>query len=240
MSMLDYLDPLILPLALDEIGFSGENLPALKLTELASGSGKAVSVPYLQVKSIEALARLRMRSAEPLMTEILSARRFLAWTHPRELRVAAAQALEAMNPIRAAEVIPNTGLSQQELTMKPLDGTAKSWVRQRRYPRVSPETALNATAISTKGKTTVSLSALSLGGGLATKQNRLPLGMDAMLEMQVGMRTLRSRVLFHEVPGGISFEIADITLDERSRLRQLISKQISQMGTVQARAAAMA
>ena len=64
--------------------------------------------------------------------------------------------------------------------------------------------------------------------------------MDAMLEMQVGMRTLRSHVLFHEVAGGISFEIADITLDERSRLRQLISKQISQMGTVQARATAMA
>jgi hypothetical protein len=54
------------------------------------------------------------------------------------------------------------------------------------------------------------------------------------------MRTLRSHVLFHEVNGGISFEIADITLDERSRLRQLITKQISQMGTVQARAAAMA
>ena len=240
MSMLDYLDPLILPLALDEIGFTGENLPALKLTDMASGGGKAASVPYLQVKSIEALARLRMRSAEPLMTEIVSARKFLSWTHPRELRVAAAQALEMLNPIRAAEVIPKCGLSQQELTMKPLDGTAKSWVRQRRYPRVSPETALNATAVSSKGKTVVSLSALSLGGGLATKQNRLPLGMDAMLEMQVGMRTLRSHVLFHEVAGGISFEIADITLDERSRLRQLISKQISQMGTVQARAAAMA
>ena len=70
MSMLDYLDPLILPLALDEIGFTGENLPALKLTDMASGGGKAASVPYLQVKSIEALARLRMRSAEPLMTEI--------------------------------------------------------------------------------------------------------------------------------------------------------------------------
>jgi hypothetical protein len=240
MSMLDYLDPLILPLALDEIGFSGENLPALKLTELASGSGKAASVPYLQVKSIEALARLRMRSSEPLMTDILSARKFLSWTHPRELRVAAAQALEIMNPIHAAEVIPNCGLSQQELTLKPLEGTAMSWVRHRRYPRVSPDTALNAIAVTSKGKATVSLSALSLGGGLATKQNRMPLGTDAMLEMQVGMRTLRSRVLFHEVTGGISFEIADITLDERSRLRRLITNQISQMGTVQARVAAMA
>ena len=240
MTMMDYLDPLILPLALDEVGFSGENLPAAKLTDLASGSGKAASAPYLRVKALEALARLRMRSAEPLVTEILSARRFVSWTNPRELRVAAAQALEVLNPIRASEVLPRSGLSQQELTMRPLDGTAKSWVRQRRYPRVSPETALNATAVSSKGKTAVSLSALSLGGGLALRQNKLPLGTDAMLEMQIGMRTLRSRVMFHEVTGGISFEIADITLDERSRLRRLISSQISQMGMVQARAAAMA
>lgn len=240
MTMMDYLDPLILPLALDEVGFSGENLPAAKLTDLASGSGKAASAPYLRVKALEALARLRMRSAEPLVTEILSARKFVSWTNPRELRVAAAQALEVLNPIRASEVLPRSGLSQQELTMRPLDGTAKSWVRQRRYPRVSPETALNATAVSSKGKTAVSLSALSLGGGLALRQNKLPLGTDAMLEMQIGMRTLRSRVMFHEVTGGISFEIADITLDERSRLRRLISSQISQMGMVQARAAAMA
>ncbi len=240
LTMLDYLDPLILPLAIDEIGFSGENLPATKLTELASGSGKAASAPYLRVKAIEALARLRMRSAEPLVTDILSARKFLAWMNPRELRVAAAQALEKLNPVRASEIVPKSGLSQHDLTIRPLDGTAKAWVRQRRYPRVSPETALNAMAVSSKGKAAISLSALSLGGGLAVKQNRVQLGTDAVLEMQVGMRTLRSRVLFHEVPGGISFEIADITLDERTRLRRLISTQMSQSGTVQARAAAMA
>ena len=240
LTMLDYLDPLILPLAIDEIGFSGENLPATKLTELASGSGKAASAPYLRVKAIEALSRLRMRSAEPLVTDILSARKFLAWMNPRELRVAAAQALEKLNPVRASEVVPKSGLSQHDLTIRPLDGTAKAWVRQRRYPRVSPETALNAMAVSSKGKAAISLSALSLGGGLAVKQNRVQLGTDAVLEMQVGMRTLRSRVLFHEVPGGISFEIADITLDERTRLRRLISTQMSQSGTVQARAAAMA
>ncbi len=240
LTMLDYLDPLILPLAIDEIGFSGENLPATKLTELASGSGKATSAPYLRVKAIEALSRLRMRSAEPLVTDILSARKFLSWMNPRELRVAAAQALEKLNPVRASEIVPKSGLSQQDLTIRPLEGTAKAWVRQRRYPRVSPETALNAVAVSSKGKAPISLSALSLGGGLAVKQNRLPLGADAVLEMQVGMRTLRSRVLFHEVPGGISFEIADITLDERTRLRRLISSQMSQLGTVQARATAMA
>ncbi|HLH08413.1 MAG TPA: hypothetical protein VKW78_14330 [Terriglobales bacterium] len=240
MGMLDYLDPLILPVALDEVGFSGENLPALKLTEMASGGGKATSVPYLRIKAIEALARLRMRSAEPLVSEIVAARKFLSWTYPRELRVAAAQALEALNPVRASQIIPSCGLSSQELTIRPLDATAKTWVRQRRYPRVQPETALKAIAVSAKGKTAMALSALSLGGGLAVKQNRSPLGADAVLEMQVGLRTLRSHVIFHDVVGGVSFEIADISLDERSRLRKLISSQIAQSNTVQARAAAMA
>lgn len=240
LAMLDYLDPLLLPEALDEIGFSGENLPAAKLTDLASGSGKAHSVPYLRVKAIEAISRLRMRSAEPLLTEILSGRKLLSWLNPRELRVAAAQALEKLSPARASEILPRCGLSQQELTIRPLEGTAKSWVRQRRYPRVSPDRALNATAVSAKGKAQLSLSALSLGGGLAVKQNRTPLLGDAVLEMQVGMRTLRSRVIFHDVNGGVSFEIADITLDERFRLRRLISNHMSQLDLVHAGAAALA
>ena len=90
-----------------------------KLTDTSIGRWKShFSSLSSQVKSIEALARLRMRSAEPLMTEIVSARKFLSWMHPRELRVAAAQALEMLNPIRAAEVIPKSGLSQQDLTMQ--------------------------------------------------------------------------------------------------------------------------
>ena len=40
------------------------------------------------------------------------------------------------------------------------------------------------------------------------------------------LRQLKSRVLIREAQAGVMFEIADIGMDERSRLRKLIASQM--------------
>ncbi len=227
LALIDVLDPLIVPQALDEVGLSNEEFNPAALIDLAAGGGVAADSPYVRLKAIEALGRLRSQSAERLLIEILVSKGLLGWHHARELRVAAAQALERIDPQHAIRLIAKSGLATEELSLRPLDSSpANGWVRQRRYPRVALQ-SLVGTAMTNRGKCAVSLERLSLGGGLATRVTRGTMAPDAVLELPCGLRPLRTRVLMHEThPDNVSFEIADISLDERSRLRRMIAQQL--------------
>ena len=224
LALLNELDPLILPEAIDEIGLSGEALGSAPLMELAAGSAKAS--PYVQLKAVEALGRLRTFGAETLLCEILQQRYMFSWVQPHELRVAAMQALERINPDRATSMHAKSGLNDTELRVRPLDPMAGNWLRQRRYARVVPTTPITASTITHKGKCQISLERISLGGGLASRNGRNQAGNEATLEMWMGFRPIRSRVLIRESQAGMMFEIADIGLEERGKLRKLIAAQM--------------
>ena len=56
--------------------------------------GEAASrSPYVQLKAIESLGRLKDSEAVATLREILEAKKTFGWVHHRELRIAAAQAL---------------------------------------------------------------------------------------------------------------------------------------------------
>lgn len=226
LQLVNDFDSLILPEAVDEIGLSGENVPAAPLMELASGMGAATSSPYVQLKAVEALGRLRTFGAETLLADLLNHRTLLSWAQPRELRVAAMQALQRINPDRANYMQPKSGLDDTELNLRPLDAGDGTWVRQRRYPRVVPNGPISAATITPKGKCAVALERISLGGGFASRNGRGQSTSEALLEMQTGFRSIRSRVLIREAQAGMMFEIADIGLEERSKLRKLIAAQM--------------
>ncbi|HUN90129.1 MAG TPA: hypothetical protein VMU28_15120, partial [Terriglobales bacterium] len=101
-----------------------------------------------------------------------------------------------------------------------------NWLRQRRYARVVPTTPITASTITHKGKCQISLERISLGGGLASRNGRNQAGNEATLEMWMGFRPIRSRVLIRESQAGMMFEIADIGLEERGKLRKLIAAQM--------------
>ena len=66
----------------------------------------------------------------------------------------------------------------------------------------------------------------ALGGGRARRQGKMQPGSDLTLQLQFALRRLNSQVLVREVPGSeITFEIADIGLADRSRLRHLLLAQ---------------
>ncbi|HVZ17212.1 MAG TPA: hypothetical protein VG897_08855 [Terriglobales bacterium] len=226
LELLNQLDSLIVPEAIDEVGLSGESVPTTPLMELAAGLGVAAASPYVQLKAVEALGRLRAAGAETLLIELLQPRSLLQWAQPRELRVAAMQALQHINPDRATYLQRKSGLDDTELRIRPLDVADRNWVRQRRYTRVIPSGPISAATITAKGKFPVALERISLGGAFASRNGRGQTGSEALLEMQMGFRSIRSRVLIREAQTGMTFEIADIGLEDRGKLRKLIASQM--------------
>lgn len=226
LSLLDQLDSLIIPEAIDEIGLSGNPAPAGPLLDLANGKNAAEGSPYVQLKSIEAIGRLRIAGAEDLLVDLLTQKSLFGFSQPHELRVASMQALQRINPERARHLQLRSGLDDRELRIRPLDATETNWVRQRRYQRVAPASTITATAVTPKGRCPVALERISLGGGFAVRNGRGQFGTEAVLEMRTGLRQLCSRVLIREAPSGVMFEIADIGMEARGRLRKLIAAQM--------------
>ena len=225
LDVLNVLDPLVAPGALDEIGLAGGTVSPSLLLEMAAGNGMGAGREheYLRVKAIEALGRLREPSAAPLLEDLIPARGLAKLTRPRELRLVAAQALVLIEPDRLATIMEQTGFSLEELQVGALPPAPSEWVRQRRYPRMQPAKDLSVLAITPKGRYSVAVSRISLGGGLLVNDRRLPRSGDAVLEWQSGFSRLRGHVMLRELPTHeLAFELVNIDLEGRGRLRKII------------------
>ena len=102
LEFLEILDPLVLPQALDEIGMSGDRTavpPLIVMAEAGEAQGRS---PLLQLKAVESLGRLREPIPSRFLRNLLEAKKMWKWIHPRELRIAAAQALAKIDPATAA------------------------------------------------------------------------------------------------------------------------------------------
>jgi hypothetical protein len=225
--LLPDLDGLIIPEAIDEIGISGEANAVSSLIDIAMTGEDARFSAYSKVKAIEALGRLRAASTVEGLHELLHGRKLLHWAQAHEVRIAALQALHMIDPERAASLVPQSGITVRELSLGPLAvDPGNPWARQRRYSRVFPIKPMMAVATSKAGKAGLDIVALSLGGGRARRQGKMQPGGDVNLQLQLALRKLNSQVLVREVAGNeITFEIADIGLSDRSRLRHLLLAQ---------------
>jgi hypothetical protein len=225
LEMLDLFDPAILPALTDEIGATSDPLATVRLLRLAQGDLPPAASPYVQVKAIEALSRLRDTHAAPLLHELLNARGLLGWKHPREIRIVAAQALMKLDP---GFLVPaQSGLTPLELKLAPLDADPAQWVRQRRYFRVATERAVPAFLQTSRGRCGVMIGVLSLGGGQGERDGRVNPGTEATLNLRVGLRNLSSRVVVRDTGGDdMAFEIIHINHNDRFRLRRLLLDQV--------------
>ena len=227
LELLDELDPLILPEALDEIGLAGDPVAAGALLELAEGEGRAKNEPYIRLKSIEALGRLREPSATDSLLKIIEPAKFWNVGRPRELRLTATQALLQIDPEREADLVERTGFSRQELLLGPLPiMSASDFLRQRRYPRLVPPEGFSVLATTANSRCNVGVERISLGGGLLSRNHRLPRYGEATMEMQVGLQRLRSRVLLRDLPTReVAYEILSMDFEGRGKLRKLLLSQ---------------
>ena len=180
LEILEHLDAMVLPQAIDEIGMSGDRTtvpPLMVMAESGEAQGRSA---IIQIKAVESLGRLRETESIAVLRSLLETKKMWKWSNHRELRIAAAQALAKIDPRYAAQVMSSSGLAPGELAIAPLDAApACPWVRQRRYERIVLRKALSAIISSSWGKSSIMLRELSLGGGMGTKEDNLRVGSEA-------------------------------------------------------------
>lgn len=231
LELVELLDRVVIPQALDEIGMSGDHTAAPPLIVMAQAGDTEGRSALLQVKAVESLGRLRVQDCVPVLRGLLESKKMWKWVHHRELRIAAAQALAKIDPSYGGQAIAANGLDAGELALAPLDSApACPWVRQRRYERTALRKSLSATISSSWGKSSISLRELSVGGGMGTKNDNLRVGSEANLEITVGLKHIRAQVLLRRARvDEVGFEIVDTDLESRFRLRRLILESAGPM-----------
>jgi PilZ domain len=224
LAIFDQLHPTLLPLAVDEIGLSGEPSALEPLLRMASGDLPKGTGEYLRLKAVEALGRLHAASATELLRGIVEAKKLWHWQYSSELRIAAMQVLGEVAPDWARHFLPKSGFSAGDLEFGPQAPSAGSpWFRQRRYPRVHLSAALPATATSERGTISLEVRDLSLSGGLASGEKLLTPGTQVTLRLGSGLHPVRVLAVMRGARAqGLSFEFADMDLEERARLRRMI------------------
>ena len=224
LELLEILDALVLPQAIDEIGMSGDRSavpPLIVMAEAGEAQGRSA---LIQLKAVESLGRLRENDAVPVLRGLLEAKKMWRWSHHRELRIAAAQALVKIDPRYGSQVMAESGLEPGELAIAPLDSApACPWVRQRRYERIVLRRTLHATISSSWGKSSILIRELSLGGGMGTKEDNLRVGSEANIDIATGGRHIRGQVLLRRARvNEVGFEIVNTDLESRFRLRRIL------------------
>jgi hypothetical protein len=220
-ALYDTLDPLIRPLAIDEMGMSGRTECIATIMDLVQDD----STPgFTRIKAIEAAGRLRASAASPILQKILEAKQVWRWAYHAELRIAAAQALQKIEPTVAMEKIASSGLDRKELILEPTDPEPNTPViRQRRYARLKLTRQVPSVTTNLRENMRISIAELNMSGGIGAADRHLAPGSLLTLKMSHGVRNIRAQAIVRGArPQAMAFEFVDMDLDERSRMRKLL------------------
>jgi hypothetical protein len=231
LELLELLDPLILPEAIDEIGMSQDRTASANLITLATAGEAQSRPPFVQLKAIESLGRLREVDAVPVLRTIVEDKKFFGYSQHRELRVAAIQALSKIDPRYGTQALAESGLEAGEMAIAPLDSAPGCpWVRQRRYERIILPRTLSATLSSSWGKSNIVMREMSLGGGMGTRSDNLRVGSEAHVEISLGVKKIKGEVLLRRARvNEIGFEFVSMDLDSRYRLRRVLVEALQKV-----------
>jgi hypothetical protein len=221
---LEMFDTMILPLAIDEIGVSGDADAAAKLLRLAAGEILPQAPEYLRVKAIEALGRMRAPAAAGHLRQFVESKKTFGWTYPDEIRMAAAQALVKLDPEWMQSFLPQSGLDPEVLALAPLDPIPeRDFVRHRRYRRIRFPRQVPATITSARGKYSSAISVLSLDGGLLNGELQFPVGTETTVKIPAGLRSISMQAVVRFVRSQqAGFELVGMGLEDRAKLRRLL------------------
>ncbi len=224
LELLDHVDPLVMPLVIDEIGVSGDREAIGKLLTIADGDLPQGGAEYLRVRAIEALGRIHAPETATTLKRIVESKKMFSWNYPQELRVAAMQSLEKLDADWVHEFLPKSGIEKEDLMLAPLDVPAQSrFVRQRRHQRVRLQKPVRAVSTNLKDNCSLDIKTASLSGGVATISRHLAPGTPVQLKLQIGMRHLLATALMRDYRAqDMAFEIVDMNLEERGKYRRLL------------------
>jgi hypothetical protein len=220
-ALYDSLDVMIRPLAIDEMGMSGQSCCIPKLMELV---GNDATPGFTRLKAVEAIGRLRASGASTLLQHILETKQVWRWVYPNELRIAAAQALIRVDTTVGMEKVASSGIDRKELTLEPTDPEPNaSVIRQRRYARLKLSRNLIAVTTNLRENFRLSIPELNLGGGIGAGERHLAPGSLLSLKFSLGVRHIKAQAIVRGArPQAMAFEFVDMDLEERFRLRKLL------------------
>ena len=229
LGVLDHVDPMVMPLVVDEIGMTEDREGLGRLLNLADGDLPLGAAPYLRVKAIEGLGRMRAPESVNALKRILEARKLFGWVHPQELRIAALQALGMHEPQWVAEYLPQSGIEQEDLKLAPLEVPHNSrFVRNRRHVRVKLQKAVPAVSTNLKQNCRLDIKTASLSGGVAATNMHLAPGTQVQLRIQMGLRNVQATALMRDYRAqDMAFEIVDMNLEERTKFRKMLLENLA-------------
>jgi hypothetical protein len=224
LGLFEMLDPFVKPLALDEMGMSGDVTTIPFLRSLAENEAREGVPAYLRLKAIEALGRLSAGEIIPLLKKIVETRQMFRWSYPTELRIVAAQVLGKLDPAWKRSTLGKTGLDEAELAMALPDTEPMSHcIRQRRYPRLKLTQAVPVVTTNLRDNYRFEVQIMNLGGGVASCERYLTPGTLLALKFSPGLRPLRAQGFVRDARSqNMGFEIVDMDLEDRYRLRKLL------------------
>jgi hypothetical protein len=229
LELLDHVDPTVMPLVIDEIGVTADREALGKLLTIADGDLPTGGGPYLRIKAIEALGRIQAPESASTLKRLVDAKKVFGWLQPQELRIAALQALEKLDPDWVREYLPKSGIDREDFTLAPLEIPVTSkFVRQRRHARVRLRRPVRAVSTNLKENFSLEIKTASLNGGIATISRHLAPGTQVQLKLSVGMRNLQATALMRDYRAqDMAFEIVDMNLDERAKYRRMLAGNLS-------------
>ena len=231
LDILDHVDPLVMPLVIDEIGVTCNREALGRLLTIVDGDLPIGAGQYLRVKAVEALGRIPAPESIAALKRIASAKKVFGWVHSQELRIAALQALEKLDLAWAQDFLPKSGIENEDLTLAPLAVAANSkFVRQRRHTRVRLRKPLTAVSTNLKENCRLEIKTASLAGGVAAINRHLAPGTQVQLKLQLGLRSLHATALMRDYRAqDMAFEIVDMNLDERTKYRRLLAGKLTRL-----------
>ena len=224
LGLFEMLDPLVKPLALDEMGMSGDLTAIPFLRSLVENDAREGAPAYLRLKAIEALGRLSAGEIVPTLRKIVETRQMFRWSYPTELRIVAAQVLGKLDPEWKRSTLGKTGLDAAEMAMALPDTEPMSHcIRQRRYPRLKLSQGVAVVTTNLRDNYRFDVQVLNLGGGVATCERYLTPGTLLSLKFSPGLRPLRAQAFVRDARSqNMGFEFVEMELEDRYRLRKLL------------------
>jgi PilZ domain len=207
---------MVVPCMIDHLGFAHEGSAVPLLLQVAAGEHLILRDIYIRIKAAEALGRMRVMEAAPLLRQIVRERNGLAHTEPAALRATAEEALALL------ENHPSSARARTAESARSKSSLAHS--RPRRYLRAQLQTPLSA-AITGARSGTARVRSLALGGAFLETEQHLIAGDSVHVEIRAGLRRIQSTAMVRNVmPNGVGVEFVHMKPGDRERLRRLVAQ----------------
>jgi len=207
---------MVVPCMIDHLGIAHETAAVPTLLQVAAGEHLILRDIYLRIKAIEALGRMRVPEAAPLLLKMVRLRNGLAHDEPAALRSAAEEALGLL------ENRPSSARARIAESARTKSSVAHT--RPRRYLRARLQPPLPAAITGTRNGS-ARVRVLALGGAFLETDQRLAVGDSMQLEIRTGLRKIQATAVVRNITAtGAGVEFVHLKPGDRERLRRLIAQ----------------